>query len=43
MYLMITSEKNMIEEDLEVVDIKKALILLIIGITGVATGGFFGN
>ncbi len=40
MYLMITSEKNMIEEDLEVVDIKKALVLLIIGIAGVATGGF---
>jgi cation:H+ antiporter len=40
MYLMITSEKDMSEEQLHFVDIKKAVILLIIGLTGVSLGGF---
>ena len=40
MYLMITSDKDMTEEDLPFVDLKKAVILLIIGIAGVSIGGF---
>lgn len=40
MYLMITSEKDMTEEHLHFVDIKKAVILLIIGLVGVSLGGF---
>ncbi len=40
MYLMITSEKDMTEEHLHFVDIKKAVILLIIGLAGVSIGGF---
>lgn len=40
MYLMITSEKDMTEEHLHFVDIKKAVILLIVGIAGVSIGGF---
>ena len=40
MYLMITSEKDMSEEHLHIVDIKKAVVLLIIGLTGVSLGGF---
>jgi len=40
MYLMITSEKDMTEEHLHFVDIKKAVILLIVGLAGVSIGGF---
>lgn len=40
MYLMITSDKDMTEEHIPFVDIKKATILLIIGIAGVSIGGF---
>ncbi len=40
MYLMITSEKDMTEEHLHFVDIKKAVILLVVGIAGVSIGGF---
>lgn len=40
MYLMVTSEKDISEEDLPFVDTKKAMVLLVIGIVGVALGGF---
>ena len=40
MYLMITSDKDKTEEHIPFVDIKKATILLIIGIAGVSIGGF---
>ena len=41
MYLMIASQKNAdISEDIHLVDIKKAVILLIIGIAGVSIGGY---
>ncbi|MCD4826148.1 MAG: calcium/sodium antiporter [Acholeplasmataceae bacterium] len=40
MYLMITSEKDMSESDIPLIDNKKATILLVVGIIGVALGGF---
>jgi len=41
MYLMIASQKDAdINEDIHLVDIKKAVILLIIGIAGVSIGGY---
>lgn len=40
MYLMITSDKDISEEDLPFVDVKKAVILLFVGIAGVSIGGY---
>jgi cation:H+ antiporter len=40
MYLMIHSDKDMSEEHIPMVDIKKAVILLFVGIAGVSIGGF---
>ena len=40
MYLMFSTKKETVEDDLPVVDTKKATLLLILGIAGVALGGF---
>jgi len=40
MYLMINSDKDMTEEHIPMVDVKKAVILLFVGIAGVSIGGF---
>lgn len=40
MYLMIHSEKDLTEEHIPMVDVKKAVILLFVGIAGVSIGGF---
>ncbi|AUD65131.1 hypothetical protein BK011_05345 [Tenericutes bacterium MZ-XQ] len=40
MYLMIHSEKDITEEHIPMVDVKKAVILLFVGIAGVSIGGF---
>jgi len=41
MYLMIHTQKNAeVTEEIQVVDFKKALILLVIGIAGVSIGGY---
>jgi cation:H+ antiporter len=40
MYLMIHSEKDISEEHMPIVDVKKAVILLFVGIAGVSIGGF---
>lgn len=40
MYLMLTSEKDLSEEHIPMVDVKKAVVLLFVGIAGVSLGGF---
>ena len=39
MYLMLTGEKEIPSEEIKVVDMKKAILLLLIGIAGVSIGG----